>query len=323
MSTIREDDFSSGDALSVSYDDITNAETNATCGRDGGWGCRTTGTASQQHYGYFIYIPATPLDVNYVRASFDADRSAFLAGEVGAWLLALFDSAGNTEVELTHGDDDDNTKLVVNSYWLGAALESATGAVTPGTWQTAVLEVWFSTHTLNGGFYDANADGRIKVSVDGVAVVDEAAIQVGGGYAVVNGTNRVYAVAFGPSGNGDNVGLYTDTGEVWVDIPNWHAHEYLDAAQYPGGAARVLCDLWTEDTGASPLPTITARLVSLLADGETIDAEVGRSATISATDPTDATFSVTLAGRKQHKLQVTSDTAGVDLFCAPGAKVTP
>lgn len=67
---------------------------------------------------------------------------------------------------------------------------------------------------------------------------------------------------------------------------------------------------------------IKARLVSLLADGS-VDAMVGTSAEITATTPTDATFAVALTGNKQHKLQVTSDTPLTDLWCAPGAKVSP
>jgi hypothetical protein len=105
--------------------------------------------------------------------------------------------------------------------------------------------------------------------------------------------------------------------EAWVDIPNWHAHEYLNASQYPGGAARCVCKLWTRDAGVM----VKARLVSLLADG-TVDAVAGTSAEITSQTPADATFSVTLAGNKTHKLQVTSDAPGVDLFCSPDAKVT-
>jgi hypothetical protein len=104
--------------------------------------------------------------------------------------------------------------------------------------------------------------------------------------------------------------------ETWVDIPDWHADEYLDAAQYPGGAARCVCKLWTRDAGVM----VQARLVSLLSDG-TVDAVVGTSAEVTSQTPVDATFSVTLTGNKMHKLQVTSDTPGVDLFCAPDAKV--
>ena len=105
----------------------------------------------------------------------------------------------------------------------------------------------------------------------------------------------------------------------WVDIPNFHAHEWLNASEYPGGAARVLCDLWTTAAGV----TMKARLVSLLADDTTIDAVVGTSAEVTATVPTDASFDVVLAGLKQHKLQVTSNPTDTDLWCAPGAKVLP
>lgn len=104
---------------------------------------------------------------------------------------------------------------------------------------------------------------------------------------------------------------------TWSDIPNWHAQEWIDAAQYPGGVARCACKLWARDAAVM----VKARLVSLLSDG-TVDAVVGTSAEVTSQTPVDATFSVTLTGNKMHKLQVTSDTPLVDLFCSPDAKVT-
>lgn len=306
MATIWADDFESGDALAVSYNTIVNAESNATCGQGGGWGCRTTGTASQQHYGRLRYDLPTPLTTTYIRASFDADRSALLAGEVGAWNMVLHDDGASYFVELYHGDDVDyaTSQLFVNSYWLPDFLVSAVGVITPGTWQTVVLEVWSSTHVLNGGFYEPNFDGRIKVSVDGVAVIDEDGLQVGGAYAVVNGTNRVEGVTFGPSGNGDNVGIYDADATTWVDIPNFVEQE-IPSAAFPSGAARVVCECWSVDGSA-----MQVRLWN-----DTDSTSVGESASVSSATPTDATFAVTLtSGAKVYKLQVTGDV-GVDLFC--------
>ena len=113
--------------------------------------------------------------------------------------------------------------------------------------------------------------------------------------------------------------------DVWVDVANYE-ERWLDAASYPGGIVQVRCDLWV--AGGSPLPTVTARLVSLLptrdANGKfVIDSEVGRSAAVQSDVPVDATFPAYLVGRKRHRLQVKSDTSKWDLFCASGAKVMP
>ena len=149
-----------------------------------------------------------------------------------------------------------------------------------------------------------------------------------GGYVLLTGRYRLaanasaYDAAISLTGSHamlGSVAVFTPRIFVWVDIPNFHAHEWLNASEYPGGAARVLCDLWTTAAGV----TMKARLVSLLADDTTIDAVVGTSAEVTATVPTDASFDVVLAGRKQHKLQVRSDPTDTDLWCAPGAKVVP
>ena len=113
---------------------------------------------------------------------------------------------------------------------------------------------------------------------------------------------------------------------VWVPAPDWAYTKSIDASLYPGGVARVLCDLWA--AAATPQPTITARLVSLTDVRDSngfliVDAEVGRSATIQASIPTDVVFSVVLTGNKRYLLQVTSDTPEWDLFVAPGAQITP
>jgi hypothetical protein len=110
--------------------------------------------------------------------------------------------------------------------------------------------------------------------------------------------------------------VFKTDSSVWRDIPDVEIHP-LDAAQYPGGLARVVCKLWTKEAGQ----WIKARLVSLLADG-TIDAVVGTSAQITATAPTDASFPVTLTGIKDHKLQFTSPS-DEDCGCAPDAEVRP
>ena len=160
------------------------------------------------------------------------------------------------------------------------------------------------------------ADGSVAVIVGGETVIQDSGIALW-----IGADNKIHPGEYlyfrgGYAADYDNLEV-GKAGGAWVDIPNFHAHEWLNASEYPGGAARVLCDLWTTAAGV----TMKARLVSLLADDTTIDAVVGTSAEVTATVPTDATFAVVLVGRKQHKLQVRSDPTDTDLWCAPGAKV--
>lgn len=149
---------------------------------------------------------------------------------------------------------------------------------------------------------------------------------IDGAYIIATGTARV-SPTMSLDGDAEVYGTTAvfraaPPAPLWVPVAEWHAHAVIDAAQYPGGTARCRCALWTADTGGSPLPTVQARLVSLAADG-TPDATVGTSDVIQATEPTDATFQVSVSGIKAYRLELTSYTTGVDLFCAPGAKVVP
>lgn len=332
MSTIWEDDFESGDAIGVSYVGDVQVRTASGCGVGGSWGMQTYGDAQQQFTGEVAYYIGAGFEREYIRVRITLDHagSAYTGeGEYGWDGITVYDSVGFT-CGVYHGVGESVGDRSVIYVWSHADSgytdlgRSAVGTITPGSFQVIELQVWMSTPTTPGGS-TPNSDGRMKVTVDGATVIDVTGIKVMSRYTKANGgPNRVEGIYFAPMGNADNVGIYDEepSTETWVDIPNWHAHEYLDASRFPNGAARCQCALWTEDPGTSPLPTITARLVSLLTDGS-IDAEVGRSATITATDPTDATFAVTLVGNKAHKAQVTSDTTGIDLFCAPGAKVVP
>lgn len=196
------------------------------------------------------------------------------------------------------------------------------------TWQCGTLAEWLSSTDMT-----VAADGWIKLKVDGVTVIHEQNIPLvinvygdAAGYGAPNrsqaNVNRFTSIDIGAWNGGlpgvfDNIIVGTPLTETWVDIPDWHAQEWINASQYPGGVARCLCDLWTTASGVM----VKARLVSLLADGS-VDAVVGTSAEITATTPTDATFAVALTGNKQHKLQLTSDTPNTDLWCSPDAKVT-
>ena len=110
------------------------------------------------------------------------------------------------------------------------------------------------------------------------------------------------------------VAFLPDIPPVWVDVPDFEEVD-IDFSRYPGGTARVICALSSEDTG-SPLPRLMARLYDI-----TNTASLGQSAEVSGTTPTDATFSVTSSGIKHCRLQMTADVVEIDLFCAPGARV--
>lgn len=118
--------------------------------------------------------------------------------------------------------------------------------------------------------------------------------------------------------------LVDPAAEVWVNAPDFE-DPLINAAHYPSGRAVVRCDLWVAD-GGSPTPTVQARLVSLLESRDSeglleVDAEIGRSAVVQSSVPTDASFVVLLTGHRRYRLQVTSDTRDWDLFVAPDAQV--
>jgi hypothetical protein len=177
------------------------------------------------------------------------------------------------------------------------------------------------------------ADGWVKLVVDGVTVIDTRNIPLifnaEGWYSDPAGVyhqdtahvNRFTAVGFGDDwlwpGAYDNIIVGTPEVENWVPIADWHAQEYLNAADYPGGVARCVCKLWATAAGVA----MKARLVSLLANGVTVDAEVGRSAEVTSQVPTDGTFGVTLTGNKMHRIELTSPTTRSGLWCSPDAKV--
>jgi hypothetical protein len=219
-----------------------------------------------------------------------------------------------------------------DGLWHHVRVEVRAGTVT--TWTPGSFN---NDNDYTGGTLTVSSDGSVRVWIDEVEVVTETGLPI-----VLNfdgqGADESSPGSWTPDERGveayvnrlslidleirsgcavmDNVAVGGP--EVWVDVPDWHADEYLAAAEYPGGQARCLCQLWTTDAGVM----VKARLVSLLADGETVDAVVGTSAEITETVPTNASFAVQLQGTKRHKLQVTSDTPARDLWCAPGAKVT-
>ena len=327
MATVWSDDFSSGNALAVSYNTVVDAETNATCGQAGGWGVRTTGTASQKYNGAFLYTPGSPIASEYLRVSLDVDHVFAGDSGSGASLFELRGASIGWFVSLYHGLGAGADRSVLAAYSRSESTitpvgSSAIGVITPASWQTVVLEVWFSTDAGGGA---PASDGRIKVSVDGMSAIDATGIRVQSIHGLPNETAKVYV---GPMGNGDNLTIDDAPPETWMPVADF-TEKRLDAAQYPGGVARVVCDLWAPGDDAHPPPiNLTARLVSLLTTRDVhglfeVDVEVGRSATIASAVPADGSFTVTLAGIKRHRLEVTSPTTETDLWCAPGAEVSP
>jgi hypothetical protein len=110
----------------------------------------------------------------------------------------------------------------------------------------------------------------------------------------------------------DNLIIGTPEDVAWVDIADFLDME-IDAADYPGGLARVLCELWTGagSPAGSPGPTIQARLWN-----RTDGVSCGESAVVTSETPVTSDFAVALtSGIKRYREQVTSDTELVDLFC--------
>jgi hypothetical protein len=178
------------------------------------------------------------------------------------------------------------------------------------------------------GGVDEAADGYIVVTDNGATIFNEQNVKLtingygfgengAGAQSLTNvGRPEWLAIGYGMPGPYDMISFGPLAGS-WINVANFK-REWIDASQYPGGAARCLCMLWATAAGVN----VQARLVSLLADGEAVDAVVGTSADVTAVVPMDATFAVTLVGNKRHKLQLTSSTPLTDLWCAPGAKVT-
>ena len=289
--------------------------------------------------------------VKFIGVSYE-NMSIALYGSVAMWQSDLnihFEYSGSNlicyvEYQKPNGTNFGITFDYSTDYVIGAKGTWRTGGlwhaiqvkVQPGTVTTWIPGTYSSEDTYTGGSLAVASDGYIKVFIDAVEVITLTGVPLitnfdgqsanesspgswlpasRGTVANVNSLSIIDMSILSGSAIIDSVTL--GPLEVWVDIPNWHAHEYLDASQYPGGVARCFCDLWTTESGVM----VQARLVSLLADGS-VDAVVGTSAEITAIVPTDATFAVTLTGNKQHKLQLTSDTPNTDLWCSPDAKVT-
>jgi len=310
------DTFESAAALGVSYSDITDAETNATCGVASGWGVRTTGTTSQKYYGTFLYAPGSPAIVSeYLRVRFTLDHASTAESGYGNSLFELRGATNNWFVSLYHGVGAGADRSVLEAYSVAESMStpvatSSTGVIVPASWQTIEMEVWFST---DDGFGGPNSDGRIRVTVDSLEVINATGIMVQstGGFP-----NATASVLFGPMGNGDNIGIYdTPAGTNWVDIADF-VNVPVNSAHFPGGRARVLCELWTG--AGSPAATIQARLYNA-----EDDVSVGESVEVTSETPVTADFPVTLtAGTRRYRAQVTSVPSGVELFYA-GAGIMP
>jgi hypothetical protein len=232
---------------------------------------------------------------------------------VVGWNRALNDGPAQIRTYLPDG-----TQLLSQNFddtYAGVPVQRVIEELCVATDRTSFW-VRFNTLGEEWGGAKPNYSNFVRVRASDLAVLDSFVVPYydgGGGPLTITPSS---AVAFGPSTLGGMFAMPLGVGANWVDVPNFK-REWIDASQFPGGAAWCLCMLWATEAGVN----VQARLVSLLADGVTVDAVVGTSADITSTDPTDATFAVTLTGNKRHKLQLTSSTPLTDLWCAPGAKV--
>lgn len=210
----------------------------------------------------------------------------------------------------------------------GALWHHVTLRVRPGTVTTWTPGVFVGDNNYTGGTLAVASDGEIVVELDGVEVlrIDDVPLILNfdgqsadesspgawapdsrGTEAFVNTLSLIDLKIISGSAVLDNIRL--GPGQTWVPVRDWVEQE-IPSSAFPGGVARILGDLWSEDPGGSPLPTLQARLYNLT-DG----VSVGESAEVQAADPAACDFSVTLTpGTKRYRAEVTSDPPEVDIF---------
>jgi hypothetical protein len=194
---------------------------------------------------------------------------------------------------------DDECGTAVNSL-SAPDYDLPVGTLTPT--QTAGIVVVAGKYST-GTAPDSYPAGTIEFDVVSYATHRYAILASGSPYAVDFSFGQSSAVACVAA-------LFKGNAEIWVPVRDWVEQE-IPSSAFPGGVARILGDLWSEDTGGSPLPTIQARLYNL-----TDAVSVGESAALQSSDyPSACDFSVTLTpGTKRYRAEVTSDPPEVDIF---------
>jgi hypothetical protein len=168
-------------------------------GENGANAAETTGTSSQKYYGEFSYVRAPVVSedlhirvrVNHSAASDNGSGSYLIELRNGAsWFLSLYHGVGaGADRSVLYVDSQ-----YADTYTIGT---SAVGTITPGTYQWVALDVWFSTMT--GGY--PNTDGRVRVQVDEVTVIDATNVKVCSEKTWTHGgANEVDTFVFGPMG---------------------------------------------------------------------------------------------------------------------------
>jgi len=323
VAEIWADTFASEAALAVSYSDITDAETNATCGVASGWGVRTTGDASAQYYGFFLYAPGSPTVSEYLRVRITLDHASTAESGYGNSLFELRGSTDDWFVSLYHGVGAGADRSVLEAYSRSESsstpvASSSTGVIVPESWQMVEMEVWFST---DDGFGGPAADGRIRVTVDGVEAINATGIMVQSSDGFPNTT---YSILFGPMGNGDDIGIYdapvaeatltngyTYSGSIpsegeWANIADFRDIE-IRVASFPDGIVHVRGELWTDGVA-----TVQARVLNV-----TDNVEMGRSSVVTSATPVMVSIPFVLTATLAfYRVQITSDLAATDLFAA-------
>jgi hypothetical protein len=180
-------------------------------------------------------------------------------------------------------------------------------------WQTATYDIDFNTWDP----WNIASDGYLALFIDGVEIWSDRNAPFIASKPYENhwdpeNITGISSVDLGLWGMPGDYG-YVKAGYIqndWLDIANFN-EVLLDSTLFNGRIPSVQMDLWTNN----PAAAIQARLY----DGDA-EASVGESVVVTGATPTMVDFDVTLnTGQHPYRLQVTSETPGVELFAAgPG-----
>jgi len=215
-----------------------------------------------------------------------------LDGTLAFWYVQIFEFSGVLTTDPFHADDGDFSEDSPSPFTIGTVTPPTDGALILVFARTE-LSVPIGGLPVNTGNITQITRRFVWYYLQPTATTYTAELDMGGDLIL----GKVYA-------------FLTIAPTVWVPVRDWVEQE-IPSSAFPGGVARILGDLWSEDPGGSPLPTIQARLYNL-----TDAVSVGESAALQSSDyPSACDFSVTLTpGTKRYRAEVTSDPPEVDIF---------
>jgi len=208
MPWLWEDDFESGDALAVSYDDVAGCHSEAGQGVGGTWGVDSTEGAAE-----FTRTVGTQTADDFTAVITD-DRDLHAEETFGFYALELR-ATGAAIISLYQcgydpgtGIEEDETAITLYyDHWDGPGFllaGSVTGVLTSHTWQTLWLVGHWSSWKMPED--EPNPDGWLDVYVDGVRQIHATGLQICTPHGYANyGANEWDQITFGPMGHGDNV----------------------------------------------------------------------------------------------------------------------